>query len=181
MSTDARAPAPPPPPAKNSIYLAFDYGSRRIGLAVGDDLTRTARPLTTVDNAREPDWPALDREVRAWQPAACIVGLPLDLDGNEQAIARDARAFAAALQQRYQIAVHFCDERLSSRSADDELRQARASGRMSRRVRSGDRDQQAARLILEQWLRDGASRAPLAAGAKAQPGTTGTDVARRER
>jgi putative Holliday junction resolvase len=139
---------------RHSIYLAFDYGAKRIGVAVGDDLTRTARPLVTIDNAQTPDWAALDRELKAWKPTACVVGLPLDLDGNEQALSRAARAFATTLQERYHLPVHVCDERFSSRSADDELRRARQSGRMSRRVKIGDRDQQAARLILEQWLAD---------------------------
>lgn len=143
-----------PRPARHSIFLAFDYGSRRIGVAVGDDLTRTARPLATIANGEAPDWTALDREVRAWQPAACIVGLPLDLDGGEQAITGAARAFAAALQKRHGLPVHLSDERLSSRAADGELRAARASGRMSRRVKSGDRDRQAARIVLEQWFAD---------------------------
>jgi putative Holliday junction resolvase len=137
---------------RHSIYLAFDYGARRIGVAVGDDLTRSARPLATVANAQTPDWAAIHREIKAWKPSACIVGLPLDLDGNEQAISHRARAFAKALGDRYSVPVHLSDERLSSRAAMDELRNARASGRMTRRVRSGDRDQQAARLILEQWL-----------------------------
>jgi len=137
---------------RHSIYLAFDYGARRIGVAVGDDLTKSARPLATIANAQTPDWTAIEREIKAWKPSACIVGLPLDLDGNEQAISQQARAFAKALGDRYAIPVHLSDERFSSRSAMDELRSARASGRMTRRVRSGDRDQQAARLILEQWL-----------------------------
>lgn len=138
--------------SRHSIYLAFDFGARRIGVAVGDDLTRTARPLTTIVNAETPDWPAVERELKAWKPTACVVGLPLDLDGNEQSITRSARAFAAALGERSGVPVHLLDERFSSRSANDALREARASGRMTRRVRSGDRDQQAARLILEQWL-----------------------------
>jgi putative Holliday junction resolvase len=140
------------PSRRHSIYLAFDYGARRIGVAVGDDLTRSARPLATIANAQAPDWNAIEREIKAWKPSACIVGLPLDLDGNEQAITQQARAFAKALGERHALPVHLADERLSSRAATDELRNARASGRMTRRVRSGDRDQQAARLILEQWL-----------------------------
>jgi putative holliday junction resolvase len=138
--------------SRHSIYLAFDFGAKRIGVAVGDDLTRSARPLTTIDNGKAPDWAAIDREIKAWKPTACIVGLPLDLEGNEQTLSRAARAFAAALQARYGLPIHICDERFSSRAADDELRNARASGRMARRVRTGDRDQQAARLILEQWF-----------------------------
>jgi putative Holliday junction resolvase len=135
-----------------TLYLGFDYGQRRIGVAVGDTVTGLARPLAAVRNLRDPDWDALDRVVREWQPRACVVGLPLDLDGNDQAITRQARGFASQLHQRFALPVHLCDERLSSRTADDELRGARSSGRMKRRVRSGDRDGVAARLILEQWL-----------------------------
>lgn len=131
------------------IYLAFDYGTQRIGVAVGDDLTRTARPLPPVAAA---DWPALERVIADYRPAALVVGLPLNEDGSDQAITRAARSFARALAERLKLPVHECDERYSSRSADDELRQARSSGRMTRRVRKGDRDGQAARLILEQWL-----------------------------
>ncbi|HVT35100.1 MAG TPA: Holliday junction resolvase RuvX, partial [Nevskiaceae bacterium] len=65
------------------------------------------------------------------------------------------RRFAAELGQRCKLPVHLCDERFSSRAADDELRSARADGRMARRVRKGDRDGAAARLLLEQWFREG--------------------------
>lgn len=139
------------------VFLAFDYGARRIGAAVGDDITGTARPLPTLAMHAEPDWPAIDRLLREWRPQALIVGLPLDEDGLEQEISVAARRFARALGERSGLAVHLADERFSSRSADDVLRQARASGQMVRRVRKGDRDGQAARVILEQWL---AMRAP---------------------
>lgn len=146
-----------------ALYLGFDYGGKRIGVAVGDDLTRLARPLPTVANAREPDWIAIGKALKEWRPKAVIVGLPVDLDGHEQAITQQARAFAAALQARYGVTVHLVDERMSSRAADDELRSARADGRKANRVRKGERDGIAARLILEQFLGDAARRsAPLA-------------------
>ncbi len=138
--------------SKGTTYLGFDYGAKRIGLAVGDALTGSARPLPAVGNGRQPDWEALGKALKEWHPAGCVVGLPVDLDGNEQAITGQARAFAEALRQRYGMPVFLCDERLSSRAADDELRNARADGRLKRRVRKGDRDGVAARLILEQWL-----------------------------
>ncbi len=134
------------------IFLGFDFGARRIGVAVGDRLTGRARPLPAIVNNREPDWNAVEKLLREWGPKACVVGLPLDLQGNDQSITAQARAFATQIHTRYQLPVHLCDERLSSRAADDELRNARADGRMKRRVRSGDRDGVAARLILEQWL-----------------------------
>ena len=133
-------------------YLAFDYGSKRIGTAVGDSLTQTARPLAAIAVHAQPDWAAVDKLIHEWRPAALIVGLPLDEDGSEQAITEPARRFARSLEQRSGLQVHLIDERYSSRAADYELRDARSSGRMNRRVRKGDRDGQAARIVLEQWL-----------------------------
>lgn len=142
-----------------AIYLGFDYGSKRIGLAVGDALTRSARPLPPLANGREPDWEALRKALAEWRPVACVVGLPLDREGQVQPITRAARGFADQLRIRFGITVHLCDERLSSLAADDELRSARADGRKVRRVRKGERDGVAARLILEQWLAESAARA----------------------
>jgi putative Holliday junction resolvase len=113
--------------------------------------------LPAVQNSRQPDWEAVARALKEWRPAGCVVGLPVDLDGKEQGITAQARSFAEQLRSRFGIAVHLCDERLSSRAADEELRTARADGRLNRRVRKGDRDGVAARLILEQWLASGTS------------------------
>ena len=133
------------------IFLGFDYGEKRIGAAVGDDLTASARPLPTLPNG---DWTALLKLIAEWRPAGLVVGLPLDEAGGEQPMSLAARKFAQQLGQRSGLPVHISDERYSSRAADDSLRDARASGAMTRRVRKGDRDGQAARVILEQWLGD---------------------------
>ncbi len=142
-----------------AIYLGFDYGLKRIGMAVGDEVTRLARPLPTIANGREPDWTALSKALKEWRPTAVIVGLPVDLDGNDQSITTHARHFAFQLRTRYGIPVHLVDERMSSRAADDEIRSARADGRKTRRLQKGERDGVAARLILEQFLAE-AARAP---------------------
>jgi putative Holliday junction resolvase len=132
-----------------SLYLAFDFGFKRIGAAVGDEFTGSARPVPTLQNG---DWPAIERLVSQWRPTALIVGLPLNDDGSEQPITAAARRFAESLRHRTRLEVHLVDERYSSRAADDILRGARADGQMNRRVRKGDRDGQAARVILEQWM-----------------------------
>jgi putative Holliday junction resolvase len=132
------------------IFLAFDFGTQRIGVAVGDAVTRTARALCTIPE----DWPQIERLIKEWGPAACVVGLPLDREGEEQAITRKARGFARDLGQRFKGPVHLCDERYSSRSAQDDLRRARSSGAMKRRVKPGDKDSASARLILQQWLEE---------------------------
>lgn len=141
-------------PVKSATYLAFDFGTKRIGIAVGDTVTRSARPLTALPS-RNGDWRQIDAIVAEWQPLACIVGLPLNDDGGEQTITRLAREFATALQSRFPGRVHLCDERYSSKSAHESLRNARADGSLNRRLRPGDKDSAAACLILEQWLTEG--------------------------
>lgn len=131
-----------------STYLAFDYGEKRIGVAVGDTITGTARPLNTLTGGLD----AASKLVAEWRPKALVVGLPLNEDGSEQRITTLTRAFAVTLQARCKLPVHLADERYSSRAADDVLRDARASGAMSRRVKKGDRDGLAAKIILEQFL-----------------------------
>lgn len=157
-----------------AIFLGFDYGLKRIGVAVGDEVTRLARPLPAIANGRQPDWDAVSRALSDWRPRAVIVGLPIDLDGNDQAITRHARHFAQQLRTRYGVPVHLCDERMSSRAADDEIRNARADGRKTRRVQKGERDGVAARLILEQWLNDPTARVAPPAAAPATPADTPT-------
>lgn len=131
-----------------ATYLAFDYGEKRIGTAVGDTITGTARPLPTLTGGMQ----AVIKLVAEWRPAALVVGLPLMEDGSDQRITTLTRRFAAELARQSGLAVHFSDERYSSRAADDELREARSSGVMARRVKKGDRDGIAAKILLEQFL-----------------------------
>lgn len=131
-------------------YLAFDFGEKRIGTAVGDTITGTARPLATLTGGFE----AVLKLVAEWRPAALVVGLPLMEDGSDQRITTLTRKFAKELELRSQLPVHFSDERYSSRAADDLLRDARSSGAMTRRVKKGDRDGLAAKILLEQFLQE---------------------------
>lgn len=106
--------------------LGFDYGKRRIGVAVGQEVTATASPVTTV-RAKEgkPDWPAITRLINEWQANALVVGLPLQMDDGEQEMTRAARRFANQLRGRYHLPVFMADERLTSVAAkqlfDDNL------------------------------------------------------------
>ena len=131
--------------------LGFDYGKRRIGLAVGQTATRTASGVATVSHGREPDWAAIDRLVREWKPQLLLVGLPLGPDGEETDMSRSARAFGARLEKRYSLPVSFADERLSSRAAESRFAELRAAGG-PRRKHSGRLDAMAAQIILENWL-----------------------------
>jgi len=149
--TPAQASAP-------RLALGLDFGARRIGVAAGHTLTGSAQPLGVVgaDNGR-PDWPALERFVRDWQPTVLVVGIPYNMDGTDGPLTERVREFCRELQARFQLEVHAVDERLSSREAEDRLRASRASGERKRRVRHEDVDPVAACVLLEQWLREGAN------------------------
>jgi putative pre-16S rRNA nuclease len=136
--------------------LGFDFGTRVIGVAVGNPLTG-ARALATVNHGAEPDWNRIDALVREWRPSDLIVGLPLTLDGHEQAIARSARAFAATLGERYGLPVRLVDERLTSVEAARRFATQRASG-TARRKDAAALDAIAASIILESWFERGGPR-----------------------
>lgn len=138
--------------SRPDCVLGFDYGSRLIGTAVGNRLTRSARPLGVISNRNgAPDWTALDALVAQWQPGALVVGLPLTLDGAEQVASRAARVFAATLEQRYGLTAHLVDERLSSLEAGHRFAERRAAG-TARRKHAAKIDAVAAEIITETWL-----------------------------
>jgi putative Holliday junction resolvase len=131
--------------------LGFDFGLRRIGVAVGQTATHTASSLETISHGREPDWIAIARLVKEWKPATLLVGLPLGSDGEETNMSKAARRFGTALQKRFSLEVAYADERLSSRAAEDRFAELRASGR-ARRKDANQLDAMAAQIILENWL-----------------------------
>lgn len=137
--------------------LGFDYGLRRIGIAVGQSVTASASGLGIVA-ARDgkPDWNAIHKLAAEWRPKAAAVGIPYNADGSRQPLTDRAEAFAKALERRLEVPVFRIDERLTSHAAAAELKLERQAGR--RRLGKADIDSRAARLILESWLRDLAGR-----------------------
>jgi len=128
-----------------STLLGFDYGTAKIGVAVGQTLTATASPLATLRAVQQrPDWDAIARLIADWQPSALVVGLPYNMDDSEAEVAPRARRFARQLEGRYQLPVHLVDERLTSKEAATRL------GRKPKRFE--ELDALAAKLILETWL-----------------------------
>jgi len=135
--------------AKPRTLLGFDYGKRRIGVAVGQELTGTSTPLETVRaNDGKPDWEAITRLIRDWQVDALVVGLPLNMDGSEQEMTRAALRFANQLEGRYHLPVFMTDERLSSYDAEQLLKQPASGKRRNARQQAAVLDQIAAQLIL---------------------------------
>lgn len=133
----------------DSVCLGFDFGFKRIGVAVGQTLTRTASPLTTISaKAGIPKWSEIEKIISRWQPKAFVVGLPTCIDDSELYTTAAAREFADQLQQRFSLPVHLVDERLSTVEARERLF---AKGGY-RKIRNSQIDSIAAAIILEQWL-----------------------------
>lgn len=141
----------PEPALPRGYVLSFDFGLRRIGVAVGQAATRTASIVQTVAHRDQPDWAAIDRIVREWKPQMFLVGLPLDGEGGETDMSRAARRFGQELVQRYQRDCVYADERLSSHAATQRFSELRAGGGLKRK-HAGQLDAMAAQIILENWL-----------------------------
>ena len=140
-------------PDRVELVLALDFGLRRIGIASGDTLTRTAHPRGTVTNGPSgPDWPEILKIIGELRPARLAVGEPYNADGSASPLTATARRFAAELQQRSSLPVDLVDERWSSQDAEERLRTARASGLRGKRVDKADVDAAAAAVILERWF-----------------------------
>ena len=129
--------------------MAFDFGTQRIGVAVGDFETRLAHPLATLDVAENrARFAAIERLIAEWQPALLVVGLPARVDGSEHPVGKLARRFAQRLQGRFGVRAELVDEHLTSHDAEHSLRSAGARGA---RLKAG-LDAVAAQRILETYF-----------------------------
>jgi len=137
------------PSSNASILFGFDFGTKRIGVAIGQLLTKTARPLVTL-SAKDgvPCWEKLSRLVKQWQPQAFVVGIPLNMDGSEQALTHAARRFVLLLEERYQLPVYEVDERLTTVDARERLFEEGGF----KALQGGKVDAVAAQLILQTWM-----------------------------
>ena len=121
-------------------FLAFDYGVKRIGIAVGNSYSRLAQPLKTLQNKNmDETFNAIQKLVKEWEVNVFVVGLPTHPDGAEHEMTRRAKRFGNQLNGRLNLPVQWVDERYSSAVAEDQL---------------GDVDSQAAILILEQYFQE---------------------------
>jgi putative Holliday junction resolvase len=135
------------------VVLAFDFGQRRIGVACGDTISRSASPLEAVPAGRDGlRWELVGKLMQDWQPDLAVVGLPYNVDGSDSPMTSAARSFAGELKRRFLLDVAMVDERYSSLDAEARLKLARESGQRRRRVTRGDVDAEAACVILERWF-----------------------------
>jgi putative Holliday junction resolvase len=141
-------PAPAETEPLSGTLLGFDFGEKRLGVAVGETETRLAHPVAAIaEEAIGARFAAIARLVAEWHPAGFVVGLPRHADGSEHEVARLAGKFARRLSSRFGLPVAFVDETLTSVEAEARLREAggRAKGK-------GAIDAQAATLILQSYL-----------------------------
>lgn len=134
---------------KSRTIIAFDFGTQSIGTAIGQEITGTARPLTSF-KAKEgsPNWQLVEKMLKEWLPDLVVVGLPLNMDGTEQPVTAKARKFAHRLHGRFGIQVVLHDERLSTVEAKAQL----FSNGGYRALDKGRVDSASAVVILESWF-----------------------------
>lgn len=131
------------------LVLGFDYGTRQIGVAVGQAITGQARELCVLKaHNGVPDWSQIERLIKEWTPDAVVVGLPLNMDGSPSDMSARAEKFARRIQGRFNLPVHMHDERLTTFEAKGQrLMEGQRGGYRDRPV-----DALAAALLLEGWL-----------------------------
>ena len=131
------------------VVMAFDFGLKHIGIAIGQEITRTASTFYSI-NATEghPDWTELDKIIIEWKPNLFVVGDPFNMDGTRSKIQDLSDNFSTALYKRYDINIEKTDERLSSREAKERLENLQIGTRDS-----SNKHSISAQVILEDWFR----------------------------
>lgn len=133
----------------SGTLLAFDFGTKSIGVAIGQRITGTARPLTAIKaNDGTPDWTQFEKLFKEWQPELVVVGLPLNMDGTHQPLTDRARKFANRLHGRFGVKVELQDERLSTVEARAGLFERGGF----RALNKGSVDSASAVIILESYF-----------------------------
>ena len=139
----------------SQTVLGFDYGLRKIGIAVGQTSTGFAEGIATIPaNSPAGPWLRIGKLIESWQPDALVVGLPLALDGSEPEFAGFAREFGRQLQYRFELPVNFVDETLTTDFANAIIRETTEPGKRITKRRKSVRDQLAAELILKTYLHE---------------------------
>ncbi len=148
----------PPSPSRFSAsaepgtVLAFDFGERRTGVAVGEARLGTAHPLAPIAGAAAARLAAIASLVEEWRPQQLVVGLPVAADGGEHPLAARVERFARQLEGRFGLSVARVDERYTSAEAQSRVREAAGARRAAKASRARELDSYAAQLILEQYF-----------------------------
>ena len=134
---------------KPLTLLGFDFGTKSIGVAIGQTITKTAKPLTALKACDgEPNWSEIAEIVKDWQPNALVVGVPFRSKDEAVSVMEEALAFADKLEKRFDLPVHRVDERLSTVEAKADL----FTKGGYRALNKSDVDAVSAKFILESWM-----------------------------
>jgi putative Holliday junction resolvase len=135
-----------------STVIAFDFGLKRTGVAVGNTLTGSATPeCALISKDEKPDWDGISKLIEEWRPSQLVVGLPIELDGTENPLKKRVDRFCNQLNGRYNLPVDQENEQFTSIEAAERLKQLRQSGR-KKKVTKEEVDKIAASIILESWM-----------------------------
>ena len=138
--------------ANIGTVLAFDYGERRAGVAVGDARLHTAHPLPAIAAVGPARMVAIAKLVHEWRPERMVVGLPLGRDGSAHRLGQKVARFARELEARFGLPVAQVDERYTSTEAESRMREAIGARRAAQAARARKLDSYAAQLILQQYF-----------------------------
>lgn len=132
----------------HNVILGFDFGLKRIGVAVGQMITQSANPLPILNaNRGVPNWIEIKKLIIEWGADTLIVGLPLNMDGTQQPITKQARLFGEQLEKHFHLPVIFVDERLTTVAAREQMHSTlKGAARFDRA------DSMSAKLIIESWM-----------------------------
>ena len=133
----------------SKVIIAFDFGLKHIGVAIGQEITSTAQTFRSLQaNNGEPDWNLLDILIKEWKPKLFVVGNPLNMDGSDSEMKKKSDKFSVLISQRYNIPVELIDERLTTREAKDRMKLE------SNIDSTADLHEISAQIILESWFRE---------------------------
>ena len=136
-----------------AVVIAFDFGLKRTGVAVGNTITGSATPECTLTSKNnQPDWDSISTLFKEWQPTQVVVGMPTELDGSENPLNKKIQRFCNQIEGRYNIKVDQENEQFTSIEAARRLKQLRQSGR-KKKINKDEVDKIAASIILENWIK----------------------------
>ena len=129
--------------------IGFDFGQKRIGIAVGNNISKTAQALITIDSSsNNQKFEVIQKIIEEWQPISIVVGVPFNVDGSEHKVTNLSRKFAKQLEQKYSLPTHLIDERYTSIEANHEIKDKKIDLKKKKLLI----DQIAAKIILQSYL-----------------------------
>ena len=138
---------------KHEVYIAFDYGLKKTGVAIAQSITKTASPLLSLKMINgEPDWDDIDSIFENFKPNCAIFGRPKKQMNESNSLTKRINSFSSKIEKRYQISIGFINEHLTSKIAKDKLKEQRQEGILLRQIKKGQIDSMAATIILQEWM-----------------------------